>query len=217
MSIVQAQSDFESDLGLWLLVYEELATRRSFTASSDFTLEDECLLEGMLSRIWQSWCKFCRTLFIQSCLGTSTPSQPILALPQAVSEQSVSQAVIHAKKGKHPYWQGVNSVLRYEPTWGDCDVLLDVVNKLSPANATNLKDVCVIGDPGAGILQTIRNAAAHNNVETSLALQRKSAAYFTFPIAHPVQALFWVDSASSDHLIVAAVEALRAASVQAVL
>jgi hypothetical protein len=32
-------------------------------------------------------------------------------------------------------WQTQNTILRTEPTWGDIDVLLDIIQALAPANA----------------------------------------------------------------------------------
>ena len=40
------------------------ASKPSIGSASSFTLLEECLLEGLLSRCWQSWCIFCRTCVI---------------------------------------------------------------------------------------------------------------------------------------------------------
>src|ERR1039458_8136532 len=62
------------------------AAAKTITASSDFSFRDECLLEGLLSRVWQTWNDFCRRCVIESCLGTTSANGAAVAgLPNAAS------------------------------------------------------------------------------------------------------------------------------------
>lgn len=58
-------ADFEAGLIDSVRVYEELATTKTFASASDFVHEDRCILEDLLSHLWQCWCRR-RTL---SCRG----------------------------------------------------------------------------------------------------------------------------------------------------
>lgn len=211
------QNAFELEIQTFVAAYEELATTRSYASSSDFSLETECLLEGILSRVWQSWNKFCRQVIVESCLGTQTLSGPVAATPPAVSEQAVSAASIRVKNKAAVVWQGTNSLLRREPTWGDVDSLLDIVNGLAPSNAATLLGLCTMATPAAKVLQAIRNAAAHQNQETMATLGTLSLTYSAFAITHPCQSLFWVDGTSGELLLLSAVENLKDAAVYCVL
>src|ERR1019366_122037 len=131
-------TDFESQLQEPTRVFEELATVKTFTDAGDFTTDDLCLLEGVLSRIWQAWCGFCRETVIESCLGTHDLSGAIAALPTAQSAAHISAAAIQARKRQTVTWTQQNTTLRLEPTWGSIDALLDIIRGLAPANAIKL-------------------------------------------------------------------------------
>src|SRR5262245_27145020 len=108
------------------------AAKPAIGSASHFSFLDECLLEGLLSRIWQAWCRFCRVCLVESCLGTQDGSgATIAALPDALSDAHVSKAAIQAKQGSRPpYWVGTNTLLRIEPTWGDLNILSTIITRL---------------------------------------------------------------------------------------
>jgi len=216
--LLSFHTQFELELDEWTRVFEELATTRTHTGAADFTIEEECLLEGLLSRIWQSWCRFCRSTLVESCMGTVTVSGDLVpALPDAISEVHVSKAAMRAKKQQQPFWLGTNTELWKEPTWGDTDGLLDIVLRLYPSNHSTLTGMCTLANVGSAILQAARNACAHDNVETRANLIAQSTAYTTFPVTHPIQSLFWVHTGSSAYLLPHALEALRDAAIYVVL
>lgn len=192
--------------------------RPSISSASHFTVTDECLLEGLLSRVWQSWGVFCRSCLCESCLGTTDGSgAAVAAHPEAASEAHVSGAAIRAKsKGTPPTWGSINTVLRYEPTWGDVDILSKLVPRLGPSNQSQLLAAFSAGSRSAKALQLIRNATAHNNVQTMAAVLSIRSGYVTFPVTHPIQALYWIEPSSRDFLVMHAVEELRDASLAAI-
>lgn len=194
------------------------AAKSPLNSPSNFSVLDECLLEGLLSRVWQAWCSFCRSCVIESCLGTVDGAGVIItALPDAASEAHVSGAAILAKKrSSPPYWGTPNTVLRAEPTWGDVDVLAKVLTRLRPENFVQLLAAFSSSHPSAKALQLIRNGAAHNHNQNLSDIQRLRSAYLVFPISHPTHAMFWVEPKSSDFLVTHAMQELRDAGFAAI-
>ncbi len=193
-------------------------TRPLISSASHFTVTDECLLEGLLSRVWQAWGGFCRSCICDSCLGTTDGSgAAVAAHPHAASEAHVSGAAIRAKStGAPPTWGSANAVLRYEPTWGDVDILSKLVPRLGPSNQSQLLAAFSAGSRSAKVLQLIRNATAHNNVQTMVEVHGIRSGYVTFPITHPVQALYWIEPSSRDFLVMHALEELRDSGLAAI-
>jgi len=188
------------------------SNKKGIGSASDFTLQDECFIEGLLSRVWQSWCKFCRSCVIESCMGTvNGQGKAIAALPHAFTEQHVSGAAIRAnrKSAKPPYWGSPNALLRAEPTWGDVDVLANVLPKLKPTNSIELLSAFSSGYQSAKALQVIRNGAAHEHSQSFGEIQKLRSRYVVFPIGHPTHAMFWIDPSSKDFLALKAIDELR--------
>lgn len=194
------------------------SARPTITSASQFTIADECLLEGLLSRTWQAWAVFWRSCLCESCLGTTDATgAAVVAHPQAASEAHVSGAAIRAKStGNPPTWGRANTNLRLEPTWGDVDVLTTIIPRLSPTNQGQLLAALSAGHQSAKALQLIRNAAAHHNAQTMADVQSIRSGYIVFAITHPTQALYWIEPTSRDFLILHAVEELRDAGLAAI-
>lgn len=193
------------------------AGKPTINSAAGFTYLDDCLLEGLLSKTWQAWCGFCRSYVMESCMGTvDGRGNTIPALPLALSEHHVSGACIRAKNGTFPdYWTRVNPALFAEPTWGDANVLTNIVSRLQPANS--IKTLAVISSISskATALQTIRNGAAHNHHQNLANINQLRTSYTSFQILHPVQALFWLEPTSNDFLITDALTELGNAAAAA--
>lgn len=206
----------------WVRFADEAATLsthfRDFAASgplisgsSRFSVPDECLIEGLLSRAWQSWGSFWRTCVIDSCLGTvDGTGAAVLSHPFALSEAHVSGAAIRCKgrSAAIPYWGATNTTLRIEPTWGDVDVLTRLLPRLGSANSPQLVAAASSASQSAKALQYIRNAAAHTNPQTMAEVLAIRSRYVMFPVSHPVQALYWTEPSVSDFLITASLDDL---------
>lgn len=187
------------------------ATKPDLTSAAHFSILDECLLEGLVSRIWQAWCNFCRSCVIESCVGTiDSTGASIAALPDAASDAHVSSAAIRANRRPNPpYWGATNTLLRAEPTWGDVDVLVKVLSRLRPTNFVQLLAAFSHGHSSAKALQLIRNGAAHNNAQSRHEIQTLRSLYVVFPIGHPTHALFWIEPLSKDFLAMQTIEELK--------
>ena len=219
MALQVACSKLSSELDLLSNYLRDFASKKpGLSSASDFSIQDECLLEGLLSRVWQAWCNFCRSCVIESCVGTiDGAGTAIQALPAATSDSHVSGAAIRANRGaKPPYWGTPNTLLRAEPTWGDVDILANVLQRLRPANFTKLLAGFSSGASGAKALQLIRTGAAHNNIQTLAGIQALRSRYIVFPIGHPTHALFWIEPQSKDFLATQAIEELRDAGLTAI-
>lgn len=196
----------------------DIAAAKSIGASTDFSFLDECRLEGLLSRVWQTWNDFCRSCVIESCVGTTNANGATIAgLANAANEAHVSGAAIIAKKTlSGPFWGTPNTLLRYEPTWGDIDVLIKVLTRLRPTNSAIMLAAFSSSHPSAKALQLIRNAAAHNHVQNMNEVMTLRSSYITFPITHPVHALFWTEPKSKDFLVMHAINELKTAGITAI-
>ena len=155
---------------------------------------------------------------IESCVGTTNAhGVTIAALPNAATEAHVSGAAIIAKKAQTgPFWGTPNTVFRYEPTWGDIDVLVKVLTRLRPSNSANMLAAFSSSHPSAKALQIIRNAAAHNHAQNLNEVLTLRSSYIVFPIAHPIHALFWTEPGSKDFLVMHAIDGLRTAGITAI-
>ena len=209
----EAEADVLSDL-----LRDFAATKKVISDPSHFSLLDECFLEGILSRIWQAWCTFCRATLIESCVGTvSGTGANIPALPGAMSEAHVSGAAIQAKRrGGSPDWAMPNKVLRFEPTWGDVDTLVKILTCLRPRNSRQFLAALSSGHPSAKALQLIRNSAAHNNVQSMQEILSLRSTFLVFSIGHPTHAMFWVEPTSKDFLATFAVQQLKTVAANAI-
>lgn len=223
MALPDAWTTLNSELDLLSNVVREFAAKKAgINSASDFTIQDECLLEGLLSRIWQTWCNFCRSCVIESCIGTiDGAGVTIPPLPGATTAEHVSGAAIRANrkttKPPYSYWQGgPNTLLRVEPTWGDVDVLANVLPRLRPKNFAKLLAAFSSGSSSAKALQLIRNGTAHNNVQSLAEIQALRSRYMVFPIGHPTHSLFWIEPHSKDFLPTQAIEDLKDAGFAAI-
>jgi hypothetical protein len=219
MALHSEWTELESSLDLLAThIRDFAATKHGLGSPADFSLSDECLLEGFLSRIWQAWCRFCRHCVIKSCVGTvDAAGTTVPGLPDALTEAHVSGAAIRAKKRPNPpYWGFPNSQLHSEPTWGDADVLALILTRLRPANSPQMLAAFSSAHPSAKAVQVIRNGAAHNNAHNLNEIMMLRSAYSAFPISHPTHAMFWVEPRSNDFLITHAIDALKDAALLAI-
>lgn len=218
MALHDAWTQLEREFDSLSIHFRNFAAAKSLGSPSDFSILDECLLEGMLSRVWQAWNRFCRKCTIESCLGTTDAAGiAIAALPDAASEAHVSAAAIMARKqSTRSYWGTTNTQLRLEPTWGDVDVLIKILTRLRPTNSPQMLAAFSSGHPHAKALHVIRNAAAHNHVQNFSEIQALRPAYIVFTITHPTHALFWTEPKSRDFLVTHAIDELKTSGLAAV-
>lgn len=164
-------------------------------------------LEGWLSEAWQTWCRFCRRVVMDSCMGCQTKSGTT-HFPSHSSLDAVSFVAARQKNGIAPTNPGVNSILRVEPTWGHIDKLLDVIQAVNPPNRTNL--LSAFGTiPFVEHIRLVRNATAHRNSQTLAEVLAFQSQYKGSTVRHPLQALLWQEPATNKTLIKARLDDMR--------
>ncbi|MCL2894279.1 hypothetical protein [Brenneria tiliae] len=148
--------------------------------------EFDRLTESIMSDMWQSWCLFCRDVLMKSCRGA-------VSLDDSFIEERTSHAIsdynswkrigYEASKNKHPdkiINSGHNNFfMRFEPTWGDLDCIIRIIQTLHPSNETHLLSAFGSGQV-LKHLQCARNACAHKNVELIYSLNNEMRPYYKF-------------------------------------
>lgn len=158
--------------------------------------KDWMFLEGLMSATWQYWCHFCRTVVVQSALGAKTAGGVVLP-PCANSWEEVSAAAILAAKNRPIVPGEMNAALRREPTWGDTNKLLNIVQKLPLANRLQLAQS--FGASGYILhIQTVRNAAAHRHHQNTADVLNLGPFYIVSRLRHPTEALLWLEQNSKN-------------------
>lgn len=125
------------------------------------------MTEALISDLWQSWEHFCRWLILHSCRGAlSRNGKNISPRPADNSWPAIGYVAKHAALGHGRKKAGFIAHYRQEPTWGNRDKLIDIVQALRPANENQLITAMGLPLQGPTHLHRIRNACAHKNVES---------------------------------------------------
>lgn len=126
------------------------------------------LTEALMSDLWQTWCLFCRRLLHQSCRGGVCLDMSVVYPRITTSDNSwkrigfeASRAGLSCSATGH-----TNFFMRREPTWGDRDKIVSLINALNPQNKSRLLSAFGLPLKDLNHLQSARNAGAHKNVET---------------------------------------------------
>lgn len=182
-------------------------------ATATFPLRDEIKLhelEGILSTLWQVWNRYCRQVVMASCLGCDTRSHGRLVSIHA-TESVVAYIAKNQRNGFPPSGAGTLTVTRLEPTWGDMAKLVQVITALAPANESQL--LAAFGTvPKISHIQDLRNAVAHRNTQSMLAIFAWQASYLAQRVRHPLEALFWADPVASKYLVLARIDDMSQAA-----
>ncbi len=158
------------------------------------------LTETLISELWQAWCLFCRNLLLQSCLGARTRSGNVVA--SRLRDNSWRRLGYEAAQSakRKPIKPGKSlSHIRQEPTWGDQNKIIDIINGLQPINKNELLTAFGLPLLGPKHLQTVRNACAHKNQETIAAVMALQL-YYRFSSFSSPHAIAWELEISRNQL-----------------
>jgi hypothetical protein len=148
-------------------------------------------LEGLLSVTWQTWCGFCRSVTLKSCLGTTTRGG-LQTVPIPDVTDAARLAYITKALGRNEAIKPGKSLLPHnEPTWGDTGLLLGAVQHLRPTNEPSLASGLLTAVRAPGDMRRVRNAAAHVNSGNLLDVERLKVFYSGTFYAHPLDLLSW--------------------------
>ena len=197
-------------------VFEERAedVKRMITKLSNW--EVRYLTCTLLSDIWQSWCNFCRSTIISSSVGTIDRSG--FAIPAICSNCSEARIGYLAKCAIFGATTKPNKAIRarrQEPTWGDVDKLMKIIQTINPANTNNLLTGFGLPLKGVKHLQVVRNANAHLNSETMTAVRDLLFDYGLSQILYPADLAWEIDPNESTHCVYSWLGDLRTMADQA--
>ena len=155
--------------------------------------------EGLLSTTWQSWCSFCRSLLLESSLGTTTIAGAQVTSSYSGTPEPVIRyvAACVAKGGSPPKTLKPIPGMYAEPTWGSLKAINQIVAEIKPTNLATIMSAfgsaSIIND-----LQVIRNASAHLNSENLASVTSLRVRYLDNAFVHPSDAIYWVDPTTKD-------------------
>lgn len=167
MLLANLYKNFDSRCKSYDVRLNNIITSKAHIEEWQFNYQTEVLI----SDIWQNWSRFCRNLVLLSCQGTKARDMSIICKRnQDNSWKRIGYEASMAVKKRPLTTNGhINFKLRLEPTWGDIDAFITIVNTLSPANKNTLTSI--FGSfSSLKDLQKVRNACAHKNAETILDL-----------------------------------------------
>ncbi len=150
--------------------------------------ESKFLSVGIISDTWQAWNAFCRSIVIDSCIGTRTRSgSSVSPRNQDNRESRVGYELKHLGRGRRPSASGVLTGRYAEPTWGDVGLLTRAIPQMGVANSSQLVSAFGVSLIGPRHLQTVRNACFHTNSETVSQVMSLSLWYTGGKIGHPYE------------------------------
>lgn len=136
------------------------------------------LTEVLLSDAWQSWCRFCRLLYLSSCRGCiARDGGSIQPINEDNSWRRLGYVASQRLRNRNVTPNGhLNFEMRKEPTWGDLDVFIKIAQDVQLSNKNTL--LTSFGSfSSLKNMQLVRNACAHKNVETISTLNGLSSSY----------------------------------------
>lgn len=193
-------SKLHSKLLSRLVVLESAFERQGANVTSYRMADKFARQEGLVSNLWQSWCRFCRDATIQSTLGAVSTSGT--ATTSNFSHHTEREIAFVAKKLSQN--QNVGTIRpiagdHMEPTWGDVQKLNPIVVGLNPSNLNNmisgLSSISSLKD-----LQLCRNASAHVSQDKILEVRNARVRYSSSRFSHPSDMIFWNEPNSQDEL-----------------
>lgn len=153
------------------------------------------LTESLMSDIWQTWCLYCRNVVHASCRGGECLNGAIIVKRTSVHDNSWKRLGYEARNRKNINSTSVNGhhnfLMRYEPTWGDLSVMIDVIQAINPINKNQLLIAFGMGLTSINHLQKARNACAHKNVETISELSSQMVIHYNFSHLKKPSELAW--------------------------
>lgn len=174
--------------------YSKRVTNLLSRRTSLETWQFNYMTEVLISDVWQSWCHFSRELFFSSCRGcVARNGQKIKSIGVDQTWKRLGYIAKQASLNQKVTPNGHNSfAIRKEPTWGDLDIFIRIVNNIQPSNYQNL-----LNSYGSFTnlkhLQQVRNSCAHKNVETMGEVRQLSPNYGFSSIKSPTD-LAWKTS-----------------------
>lgn len=199
MRLDKLYKDFDSRCASYNNRINAILSGSAASGSWEFNYQTEVLL----SDIWQCWNHFTRSLIFSSCRGSIARDGTVIQ--ERVGNNEWKRLSYESKQGAYNKVTTnnghANFKIRLEPTWGDLNLVPNIVNALNPNNKNQI--IMAYGSfARLKDLQLVRNACAHKNVETITDLSILSSRYNTGKIQNaPSLAWSTVNGTTSDMAI----------------
>ncbi|WP_204165290.1 hypothetical protein [Methylobacterium radiodurans] len=174
--------------------------RHLTVAASQRVLDRAAVREGLISSLWQVWCRFFRSVILTSASGGVTRSG--VAITSAYPGLSEPQLLFVAKQlSNNANVSSIRSIAGHhlEPTWGDINKALNISNGMGFSNSgqlsTALSFAASIPD-----LQICRNATSHFGLGSLSQLKASRVRYTHTKLLHPTDACVWIDPLTNGYL-----------------
>jgi hypothetical protein len=157
------------------------------------------LTEGLVSDLWLRWCLACKQIVLSSCRGCL--SRNSIFYNERFGDNSWQRIGYEARQACQNNRITPNrtiSSLRQEPTWGDRDNIIAIIQSINPSNSSNLLAGFGLPLHGPRHLQIVRNACYHKNWETMNDIRSLSMHFLSPTIKSPSDLTWQVYSASSQ-------------------
>lgn len=160
------------------------------------------LQEGLISSLWQTWCFFCREIFIGSIKGGVNISGTVVSSPYNLhTEREIIYIAGRFSQGAtNTNGMTIKSAAAHsELTWGDAIKLNPIMSSFNPTNINTI----LSGLGGINLLldlQKFRNANAHITAFTINDVKNAQIRYSETKFRHPSDTMFWVDPSTKDYL-----------------
>lgn len=163
-------------------------------------LDRAAIREGLISTLWQCWCRFFRSVVLTSASGGTTGAGATISSDYA--SLSESQILYVAKQLSN---ESAVTTFRsiagphLEPTWGDITKAIAISSGMRISNSSQLVRALslAIAIPD---LQICRNATAHFGAAQLVRLKNARVRYIETKILHPTDACVWIDPATEGYL-----------------
>lgn len=158
------------------------------------------LQEGLISALWQSWCRFCREVLINSAIGTNTASGQAVTSPYRGRSEPEIAYIAKCLANTKPVKQiKVIAGAHQEPTWGDLSKVNLITTGLGTSNSGQLLSAFA-GGVAINDLQLCRNASAHLGPQLLTQIVAAKVRYMETSLTHPSDVMLWVDPTTKDYL-----------------
>jgi len=170
--------------------------------SSNPEWEFKYLSFSLLSDIWQNWCTFCREVILKSCVGANSRSGTIIYPRSRINSwQRIAYETKQASKGRTIDATSTVTFRRHEPTWGDINLLLTAIPRLSISNANNLLTGFGLSLYAPRHIQIIRNACVHTDSESMQEVRNLMIYYIGTGLKNPIDLMWWLESVTKTDAI----------------
>jgi hypothetical protein len=163
-------------------------------------LDKTAIREGLVSSLWQSWCRFVRAAILTSSTGGTTAAGVVIHNPY-IGHTEAELLFIARQLSTGSSIRNIRPIAggHLEPTWGDISKAISIVNGIGSSNSSQMLSGLSIASTVRD-LQTCRNATAHIGSYQIGLLNAARVRYIHTRIAHPTDACFWIDPMTDGYL-----------------